>query len=164
MFRILLLTSVLTLLIGAWQPARATDYFTLGLGYYDVIDREGEAALFALEYRGEYVWGGLRPAIGINVTSDSAVYGYVGGFYDWFFYDKLYVSPNFMIGAYAQGDGKDLGHALEFRSGLELGYEFSNAQRASVAFNHISNASIGDKNPGVETLLFNYSVPLGGLF
>lgn len=166
MLRILSLTATLILLIGAWIPVHATDYLTVGAGYFNVLDQDhtDAAGSFMVEYRGEYVWGGLRPAIGFSTTSHGSAYGYAGGYYDWNFYDRLYVSPNFMAGAYAQGGGADLGHAIEFRSGLELGYEFEDTQRVSVAFNHTSNASLGDKNPGVEILTFNYSIPLGGIF
>ncbi len=31
-------------------------------------------------------------------------------------------------------------------------------------FHHISNASIGDRNPGTETLVLSYSVPIRNLF
>ncbi|HID90986.1 TPA: hypothetical protein EYP44_03395, partial [Candidatus Bathyarchaeota archaeon] len=40
--------------------------------------------------------------------------------------------------------GKDLGGALEFRSGIEASYAFENDSRLGVAFNHISNASLYD--------------------
>jgi lipid A 3-O-deacylase len=164
MLKILSLTSAFTLLLGVWFPAGATDYITIGLGYFDLVDGESEAAQFSAEYRGEYVWGGLRPIVGISTQNDGGVYAYAGGQYDWNFYDRFYLIPNFVAGAYAQGDSKDLGHAIEFRSGIELDYEFENAHRVGVAFNHISNASIGTKNPGAETLLMNYSIPAGGLF
>ncbi len=91
-----------------------------------------------------------------------AMYGYGGLNLD-FAIGKFYVTPNFMVGAYSRGDGKDLGGPLEFRSGLELSYEMENTHRVGVAFNHISNARIYTHNPGAETLLVNYSIPVGSL-
>ena len=112
---------------------------------------------------------GAEAAIGhhwgtFNLTNEGSVYGYGGLNWDIPILDsQLYLIPNFMIGAYSQGDGKDLGHALEFRSGLELAYQLPSSHRVGIAFNHISNASLGDKNPGAETLLINYQVPTGTL-
>ena len=45
---------------------------------------------------------------------------------------------------------RDLGYELEFRSGIEIGYVFCNKSRLGVHFYHISNASLGRKNPGEE--------------
>lgn len=145
--------------------AQAQDYLTGSVGWFDLIDQEDEAAQFGLEYRLSPVEYGIRPTIGISVNSDGAVYGY-GGF-NWdieILPSQLYVVPNFMVGAYGEGSGKDLGGAIEFRSGLEVDYQLPNTHRVGIAFNHISNASIYDKNPGAEELLINYSVPVGSLF
>jgi len=138
------------------------DYITGYVGYFDIVRNKQEAAQFGAEYRARPLQYGVRPMIGINVTNDSAVYGYAGLNWDVPLLDKqLYLIPNFAVGAYKRGDGRDLGGALEFRSGLELAYQFKNAQRLGIAFNHISNASIYKHNPGSETLLVSYSVPLG---
>lgn len=145
-------------------PALAGDYLAGYVGYFDVGQNDDEATQFGAEYRfTPYIYG-IRPTLGINATTDGSVYGYGGFNWDVPLVDnQLYLIPNFMVGAYSQGDGKDLGHALEFRSGIELAYQFPNAHRVGLAFNHISNASIGDKNPGAETVLINYHVPTGTL-
>ena len=93
-------------------------------------------------------------------TGDSAVYGFAGIDADFFISNRFVLNPNFAVGAYSNGDGKDLGHGLEFRSGLELNYVLDDQSRFGVAFNHISNASLGDSNPGTESLLVNYSIPM----
>lgn len=146
------------------SAAHAEDYLVGYAGYFDVSQGDQDAAQFGVEYRfTPYVYG-IRPTLGANVTTDGALYGY-GGF-NWdvpLFDDQLYLIPNVMVGAYSQGDGKDLGHAVEFRSGIELAYQFTDRSRIGLAFNHISNASIGDKNPGAETVLLNYQVPTGTL-
>ena len=68
------------------------------------------------------------------------------------------------LGYYANGDGPDLGFPLEFRSGVELGYRFDNRSRLAVGFSHISNADLGDRNPGTEIVTMTYSIPVGRLF
>lgn len=151
-----------TLLLAA--PAHAGDLVG-SLGWYDFIDDEDPSTQLGLEYRLKPMEYGIRPTIGMTATLDGGVYGYGGVNWEVPLVDnQLYLIPNFMAGAYAQGDGKDLGHAIEFRSGIELSYQMSNAHRVGVALNHMSNAGLGDKNPGEETLLINYSIPAGNLF
>lgn len=150
---------------AAKSAAYDTSYLTASLGWYDFIDQEDESAIGGLEYRFSPVEFGFRPMVGISATSDSAVYAYAGFHWDVEVLPReLYLSPNFAVGAYGEGDGKDLGGALEFRSGLELGYQFDNRHRLGLSINHLSNASIYDKNPGVETLIVTYSIPTGSLF
>lgn len=142
----------------------ATDYLSVNVGWFDITQQDNEATQLGVEYRMAPIWYGLRPIVGIFGTSDDSVYGYAGLHWDFELLDNLYLSPNFAAGAYSHGDGKDLGGAIEFRSGIEASYEFPNDHRLGVAFNHLSNASIYDHNPGVEVLMVNYSIPLGRLF
>lgn len=143
------------------SPAFATDYLTGYAGIYDVSQGDDYAGEFGVEYRYKDVFHGLRPLAGIMATTDSAVYGYAGLTWDLFLSDSIILSPNFAAGAYHHGDGKDLGYGVEFKSGIELAYQFENQSRLGVAFNHISNASLGNDNPGTENLIVTYSHPLG---
>ena len=158
-----------SLLISALAtPAYATDYLTPYVGGFNVFEHTGTdvEALFGLEYRAE-VWDyGIRPTVGFSVTENGGFYGYGGVFWDIVLSEPWILSPNFMVGGYADGneDSEDLGSAIEFRSGIELDYKMQNEHRVGIAFNHTSNASIGDDNPGSESLIMTYSVPLGGLF
>jgi lipid A 3-O-deacylase len=150
---------------AAPDAASATDYLTGTLGWYDVTQQDNEATAFGLEYRVAPFNYGLRPVVGMFVTTDSAIYGYGGLHWDIALTNNIYLSPNFVAGLYTAGDdGKRLGGAIEFRSGIELAYQMENMHRVGVAFNHISNASIYDRNPGVEMLLVTYSLPVGRPF
>ena len=135
------------------------EHLSFAAGYFDLMQGDG-AAQFSLEYRGSDVWEGLRPVIGVSVDAEGGIYGYGGANWDLYLSESWILSPNFMVGGYHQGDSKDLGHALEFRSGLEIDYEFDNDSRLGMTFNHVSNASIGDKNPGAESLMLIYSHPI----
>lgn len=132
----------------------------VGVGYYDIFDNE-EAVDFRVEYRhAEPVIWGIKPFGGAHVTSDGALYG-LGGFYgDFHLSPEWTVTPSLAAGLYSDGGGKDLGYALEFRSQLELGYNFQNGSRVTTGLAHISNASLGDRNPGTEILSLNYYFPL----
>ncbi len=132
---------------------------TVAAGYYDINDDQ-DAAEFRLEWRGKPLWWKLKPLAGVMATSDSAVYGYAGIAFDFYLWDRIVVAPSFAAGYYSDGDGKDLGSAIEFRSGLELGWRFDSGARISAMIYHISNAHITDKNPGTEVLSIGYSFPL----
>ena len=108
----------------------------------------------------------LKPFAGLEATSDSAVY-FIGGIYleddlgTLFTGDEsnMIFTPSFGAGIYDDGDGKKLGHNIEFRTTLEISYQLKNNNRIGFSFGHISNANIGDKNPGVEILSFSYQIP-----
>lgn len=163
--RCLLITLVAVMFAAA--PARSEEpaFLSLGAGYYDLFDDQG-AGEARLEYRfGEEnkIWL-FTPFVGAMATTDAATYGYVGVGIDVFFGRRWVATPNFAAGLYGNGDGKDLGHAIEFRSGLEVAYRFDDYSRLGLSFTHISNAGIDERNPGVESLVLVYSVPFDRLF
>lgn len=145
-------------------PARRRDddpgFITLGAGFYDINDNE-EAVEARLEWRGgtKYLWI-FKPLLGVMGTSEKAVYGYAGFLTDFYFGRRIVLTPSFAAGYYFDGDGKDLGSAIEFRSGIEIGWRFDNRSRISALFYHLSNAGIDDNNPGTEVLSIGYSYPL----
>ena len=65
-------------------------------------------------------------------------------------------TPSFAPGLYSEGDGKDLGHVLEFKTEVQVSYAFSDTSSLAVSYNHLSNASLGDKNPGANSYIFNF--------
>ena len=68
-------------------------------------------------------------------------------------------TPSFGAGYYNDGDGRNLGHHFEFRTTIELSYQLKSENRIGISFGHISNANIGDKNPGVEVFNISYQIP-----
>ena len=55
-------------------------------------------------------------------------------------------------------------HPLEFRSQIEFAYRFDDRSRLGLAVSHMSNASIANENPGTESAILYYSVPLSRIF
>ncbi len=164
----LVLIALFAVALAVLPPAAAARadedpaYLALSAGGYDVNDDE-TAAEFRLEYRHDerYLYF-FKPFIGVMGTTDEALYGYFGIAID-FYFGKckcLIVQPNAAVGAYYDGNGKDLGHTLEFRTGGEIAYRFANRSRLGIAFQHISNASIADRNPGTESVVGTYSMPI----
>jgi hypothetical protein len=69
-------------------------------------------------------------------------------------------SPAAGLEAYAQNDSKDLGDVFQFRFSLEGAYEFEDRSRTGLRLSHISNAGINGDDPGEESALVTYSIPL----
>jgi hypothetical protein len=146
--------------LGADGP----NYLTLGGGGFNVTDPGGEpTADFRLEYRhGEsFLW--LKPWAGLELTGDGGAWGGGGVAFDTVLGEHVVLTISTGVGAYGEGSGKDLGHTVEFRSQFEVGYQFADETRLSAAFGHLSNAGIGDANPGAETATLYYHVPLSRL-
>ena len=147
------------------QPARADDpdFIAFSAGVFD-LGKNQTAAEGRLEYRSDFRLWFFKPFAGVMATSDGAAYGYAGVLVDIFFGDRSVASLSFAPGAYTKGSGKNLGHELEFRSQAELAYRFDDRARLGLALSHMSNASIGRKNPGAESLVLTYAVPLRKIF
>jgi opacity protein-like surface antigen len=142
------------------------DYMTGSLGYNNILEQgdDKKSAQFGAEYRFREWDLGVRPTLGVTVDSRWA--SYVFGGINWeipIISDSLYIIPNFMAGIYSRGHGHNQGGAINFRSGLELDYQLPNTHRVGISFNHMSNANIYDRNPGSETLLVNYSIPVSAI-
>jgi hypothetical protein len=154
----------------ALAPARAgdgRDMLAFGVGAYDANFFDGRSetsAGFSAEYRAGFGLWLVHPLIGFMATSDSVIYGYGGIIIDIPLGDRLFVSPNFAAGVFHTGSGKELGHTVEFRTGIELSYRLDDDSRLGVLFHHMSNADLGNKNPGSESLFVTYAVPVDKLF
>ena len=149
-------------LAAASAPACADDpaFLAVSVGGFDVNDNES-AGEFRIEYRSDRKYLFVKPMIGLMLNTDGGVYGYGGINLDIFLGRRWVVMPNFAIGGYRRGSSKDLGNVIEFRSGLEIAYRFDDRSRLGVAFQHTSNASISNNNPGTESLVLTYSIALG---
>ena len=108
----------------------------------------------------------LKPFFGVEYTSDSASYFLTGIYIEDNLGElfegnksKYFFTPSFGAGFYDDGSGKKLGNSLQFRTSFEVSYELKNKNRVGISFSHISNANLGDKNPGVEILSFSYHIP-----
>ena len=62
----------------------------------------------------------------------------------------LNIIPSFAPGYYEQGDGKDLGMALEFKSEIKFSFDIFKDSKLGYSYSHISNNDWGDKNPGAR--------------
>ena len=131
---------------------------------FDFSDDGKRSTLVGIQHQNESLkkksfLGTLSPVTGFLITGDNAGYVYTGVQAEYKI-GNLNIVPSFTPGIYSEGDGKDLGHVIEFRSGLDLAYRRKNGARIGAEFHHLSNASLDENNPGTETFLFTYSIPL----
>ena len=131
------------------------------IGNFDFSDDKQAAVLFWFQHQNELLkrdtfLGNVSPITGGFVTENSAAYIYTGIEWNMDMCQKMTFTPSFAPGLYHEGDGKDLGHALEFKSEVQLSYAASDKSSFGISYNHLSNASLGDKNPGANSYMFNY--------
>jgi hypothetical protein len=151
---------VMALTLSA-PSARAADpdFLVFSVGAHDVND-DKTTSEFRLEYRSDINLSIFKPFTGFMFTADEATYAYAGIYVDFFIGRRFVVQPSFAAGAYRQGKGKNLGNTLEFRSQIEFAYRRDDRSRIGVSVNHISNASLAQNNPGTESIVLNYAMPL----
>ena len=129
-------------------------------GMFDFSDHGKRSALIGLQHQNENLYresfiGTLSPVTGGMVTADNAVYFYTGVQAEYKM-GSFKFTPSFTPGYYNEGNGKDLGHPLEFKSEVQLSLDFSENSKLGMSYNHISNASLGDKNPGANSYSINF--------
>ncbi|WP_161958755.1 acyloxyacyl hydrolase [Ferruginivarius sediminum] len=148
---------------GSMKENADPAYLSVGAGWYDLVDGEDEAADFRLEYRhDEGIWL-VKPWAGLELTGDGGLWAGGGALIDVDLGKHIVLTGATGVGAYEEGSGKDLGSTLEFRSQAEVAWRFDDRSRLALAFSHISNAGIGDDNPGTEIVTLYYHLPIGRL-
>ena len=168
---------IVSFLFSTVAHSSGTNVF--GLGVYDIKfdgSEKNQATDLRYEFRSdkslldigpkEDNFFFLKPFFGFEYTSDSASYFLTGIYFEDNLGElfegnksKYYLTPSFGAGFYDDGSGKKLGNTLQFRTSFEVSYELKNKNRIGISFSHISNANLGDKNPGVEILSFSYHIP-----
>jgi lipid A 3-O-deacylase len=129
-------------------------------GMFDFSDDGKRSTLVGIQHQNESLkkksfLGTLSPVTGFLITGDSAGYVYTGVQAEYKL-GNLNIVPSFTPGIYSEGDGKDLGHPLEFKSEVQLSFDLFKNSELGFSYNHISNASLGDKNPGANSYMFNF--------
>ena len=138
---------------------KSENEFNLFSGMFDFSDGKQKAGVLGVQHQNESLFrnsllGKLSPITGGFLTENSAAYLYTGiqAEYELGF---LTITPSFAPGYYHEGNGKDLGSPLEFKSEVQMTFNLSDTTHIGMSYNHISNASLGDKNPGANSYMFN---------
>jgi len=156
--------ALLILSLGVWAlSANAQDQprLNLSLGKIGVSDSLNQDNYGALEYLFTAKTAlRLTPALGLSGAEDGSFYAYTDLKRHFRLSRHWILTPSLGAGLYDGGDEVDLGHVVEFKSGLELSYEFDTGPRLGLGFSHISNAGLSNNNPGTEILVGTFSIPL----
>ena len=134
--------------------------FNIYTGMFDFSDEGKKSSLIGFQHQNENLnrdtfLGNLSPITGALITADNAGYIYTG-IQAQYKIGNLNFTPSFTPGLYHEGDGKDLGHMLEFKSEVQISLDLSKNSELGFSYNHLSNASLGDKNPGANSYMFNF--------
>ena len=156
---------ILAVILGAFilpvnSEEKNTEY-SFYTGTFDFSDEGKATSLIGIQHQNEELnrdtfIGNLSPVTGAMFMQNNSSYVYTG-VQAQYKIGALNITPSFMPGLYHQGDGKDLGHILEFKSEVQLSLDLSQSTELGFSYNHISNASLGDKNPGANSYMFNFS-------
>ena len=135
-------------------------------GQVGILDDIDGPQRYGLEYRFKSFagpWGfRLIPAVGAATSNNGSNFIYTDLRHDFYLNDRWILIPSFGVGIFADSEEIQLGNELEFRSGIEIAYQFRNKMRAGVAIFHLSNGGISSHNPGTEALVFSVCIPIMG--
>ena len=142
------------------KPRDLNTEFNVYTGMFDFSDDGKKSELIGFQHQNENLnrdtfLGNLSPITGALLTADSAAYVYTGVEAQYKI-GSLNFNPSFAPGLYHEGDGKDLGHVLEFKTELQISLDMSESSQFGFSYNHLSNASLGSKNPGANSYMFNF--------
>lgn len=105
----------------------------------------------------ELLGGKIRPAVGASVTTQGGTsYAYADAKWEW-------AGPVFFVGLglggavhngshYGSPDEKALGSRVLFHVPAEIGWQFTDRNRISLYFEHVSNAFTSDVNEGLDNI------------
>jgi lipid A 3-O-deacylase len=146
---------------GCLGRNEVTPRFAISAG--EVLERHARTqGEIYLRYDLGHNFGPFGNAAGLSVLEDGPV---------WVGFGQTYTatpdgSPFFlqfhaMPGLYFPNGGFDLGGPIEFRSGMEVGFEGRTGWRIGVSYDHRSHAGIYGygNNPGIETVQVRVSIP-----
>ena len=127
------------------------------LDYSDNEKRSGfvEATYTFKNANNENFFGRFTPIFGAMITQENATMLY-SGIKGNISLGNLVISPSFSPGYYESGKGKDLGSYLEFKSQINLGWNFGDTSNAGISYSHISNGDFGKRNPGANNIAFTF--------
>ena len=134
--------------------------FSVYSGMFDFSDEGKKSTLIGFQHQNEDLnrdtfLGNLSPITGALITADNASYVYTG-VQAQYKIGVINLTPSFTPGLYNSGNGKDLGHIVEFKSEIQLSLDLPKDSQFGFSYNHLSNASLGDKNPGANSYMFNF--------
>ena len=160
LFKKVILTVILIAFILPVNSEEKNTEYSFYTGTFDFSDEGKATSLIGIQHQNEELnrdtfLGNLSPVTGAMFMQNNASYVYTG-VQAQYKVGKLNFNPSFTPGLYGQGNGKDLGSVVEFKTELQLTVDMFENSEFGLKYNHISNASFGDKNPGANSYMLNF--------
>lgn len=131
--------------------------FCIGGGYLDGGSKYSGGVL-QVEYKwGKYFWHRWRPQITLMIPELRSIFLGLGIGWECHLTKRITLIPSFSPGFYYQGSGRNLGFPVEFRSAIELSYQINDKSWVGLQASHISNAHLGNKNPGINAFVLTFA-------
>ena len=147
------------------EASHAQD-IVLGIGYNDFnSDISEDGGYITADYHAHRNWTLFGFEYGLGATGQIHETGeiFVGGGLQFRrdLGDVWFVEASVMPGYYFNNSRRnDLGSDFEIRSLMGIGKSLGNGSYVSLALSHISNASIGSENPGMNAISLRFHFPL----
>ena len=130
-------------------------------GVFDFSDDKQRAGVLGIQHQNDELFikgkrGIFSPITGGFFTENNAFYIYTGvqAEYDVGFFK---ITPSFAPGYYNEGKGKDLGYPIEFKTEVQLSFDWNETTHLGMSYNHLSNAHLNaNKNPGANSYMINF--------
>ena len=143
------------------EPLLDDSYLSVNAGFVGIFNKFSETLRYGMEYRWKPLTRyAIRPAAGVVSAENDASYLFLGLRRDFYVSEQWLFTGSFDAGYFEERDELNLGLELEFRSGLEVAYQFGNRYRIGVALYHLSNGGFGSRNPGTESIVLSLTAPI----
>jgi len=145
--------------LGQQDLGSEAPFFGVAAGYFDVGGASG-AVEVRVEHRPNARLLGLGPWLLAGATNHGAGGVFAGVFWGFRLGRGVVFTPSTGVGLWSSGDGKELGSVVEFRSTAEVTVRLSSGAQIGASLTHLSNAGIGRRNPGANSLTASYAIPI----
>lgn len=95
-------------------------------------------------------WGAFQPVAGASLDAEGGAWAGAG--VRWTLGSGPFTFETSFMPGLQMGGEHDLGHPVEFRSGVAFAWEMDGGATLALTVDHRSNAGLGDDNPGLETV------------
>lgn len=155
------LFACLALVVAVWPTGADAQSLSFSAGQVGVVDDLKEPQWYGIEYRGRPLsrWN-VVPGVGYHQAACGASYVYATFVKTIRLSDDWALTPFFGPGFWADSEQIQLGHTIQFRSGIDLVYRVSDGVAVGLGITHLSNGSLGSLNPGTETVAISLTMPI----
>lgn len=156
-----MLYAVVLLATFSGGAAHAQSSLSFSAGQLGLTDELKDPQWYGVEVRfASFSRFGIVPGAGFHRAGCGANYVYADFRLPIWLSNRWVLSPHFGTGLFTDSDQVNLGHDIQFRSGIEIAYRTRGNLQIGLGITHLSNASLSQLNPGTETIGVSLSMPI----